>query len=262
MARAIDESGGNRVKKKALAPIYPELGAGGFTRDDGTIEFYGRINALLHPDMVAIDLGAGRGCQFDDTNGYRRGLLRIQGKVSKVVGVDVDPAVLTNTFVDEAKVYDGRRLPLDDASADLIYSDWVLEHIEDPTAFAAEVDRVLKVGGWFCARTPTSHSLTALGSRIVPNRHHAQALQAVQAGERKAEDVFPAFYRLNTFGALRKFFPAALWNNFSYTYTPSPAYYFGKTYIARMMAAALYAKQPFGGENLLVFLQKAAPVAS
>jgi len=31
MARAIDESGGNRVKQKALAPIYPELGAGGFT---------------------------------------------------------------------------------------------------------------------------------------------------------------------------------------------------------------------------------------
>jgi SAM-dependent methyltransferase len=250
------EAGSNHLKNKALAPLYPELGAGGFTRDDGTIEFYGRINALLQPDMIAIDLGAGRGCQFEDTNAYRRGLLRIQGKVAKVIGVDVDPAVLTNSFVDEAKVYEGGLLPLDDACADLIYSDWVLEHVEDPVTFAAEVDRVLRPGGWFCARTPTSHSLTALGSRIVPNRQHAQALQSIQAGTRKAEDVFPAFYKLNTLGALRKLFPAAKWNHFSYTFSPSPAYYFGKTSIARLMSALLYVKQPVGGENLFVFLQK------
>lgn len=246
------------MKSDALAPIYPEMGAGGFTRADGTIEFYGRVNALLRPDMVAVDLGAGRGCQFEDDNAYRRDMVRIQGKVARVIGIDVDPAVLTNTFVDEARVYDGGRLPLDDASADLIYCDWVLEHIEDPAVFAAEVTRVLKLGGWFCARTPTAHSLTATASRLVPNRLHAKSLETIQGGTRKSEDVFPAFYRLNTLGALRKFFPAERWNNFSYTFSPSPSYHFGKTFVARAMAALLYVKQPLGGENLLVFLQKSA----
>lgn len=246
------------MKDDVLAPIYPEIGAGGFTRADGTIEFYGRINALLRPEMVAVDLGAGRGCQFEDVNAYRRELVRIQGKVSKVIGIDVDPAVLTNTFVDEARVYDGGRLPLDDASVDLVYCDWVLEHIEDPVVFASEVTRVLKLGGWFCARTPTAHSLTATVSRIVPNRLHAKSLETIQRGTRKGEDVFPAFYRLNTLGALRQFFSGPLWASFSYTFSPSPSYHFGNTIIARAMCALLYAKQPLGGENLFVFLQKSA----
>lgn len=244
------------MKEMVLAPIYPEIGAGGFTRIDGTIEFYGRINSLLRPDMVVVDLGAGRGCQFEDANRYRRELVRIQGKVAKVIGVDVDPAVMENQFVDENKVYDGGRLPLEDASVDLILSDWVLEHIKDPKTFAAEIDRVLRPGGWFCARTPTAYSLTALASRIVPNRHHAKALKVVQAGARKAEDVFPAFYRLNTLRALRRFFPDRQWQHFSYTFSASPSYHFGKTAIARMMAAVLYVKQPLGGENLFAFVQK------
>ena len=250
------------MKDQVLAPMYPEIGAGGFTRVDGSIEFYNRINALLRPDMVVVDLGAGRGWQFEDANVYRRGLLTVQGKVAKVVGVDVDPAVFENKFVDEAKLYDGKRLPLEDASVDLIYCDWVLEHVEDPATFVAEADRVLKPGGWFCARTPTSYSMTAIASRMVPNRHHAHALQAVQPGFRKAEDVFPAFYRLNTLSALRKYFPVPRWKHFSYTFSPSPSYHFGKTYIARLMAAVLYAKQPLGGENLFVFQQKSKTIST
>lgn len=244
------------MKENILVPIYPEIGAGGYTRVDGTVEFYGRINALLRPDMAVIDLGAGRGCQFEDPNAYRRALIRIQGKVAKVIGVDIDPAVMENTFVDEARVYDGKRLPLDDASADLIFCDWVLEHVEDPAMFVAEINRVLKPGGWFCARTPTSYSLAAIASRLVPNRHHARALQTVQAGFRQAEDVFPAFYRLNLHSALRRFFPTPQWKHFSYTYSSSPSYHFGKTIVARAMVALFYLKQPFGGENLFAFIQK------
>ena len=38
---------------------FPEVGAGGFTSLDGTIEFYTRINALLAPDMAVLDFGGG-----------------------------------------------------------------------------------------------------------------------------------------------------------------------------------------------------------
>jgi hypothetical protein len=54
-----------------LAAVYPEYNAGGFTKYDGGLQFYGRINALLRPDMVVLDLGAGRGRQFDTDNRYR-----------------------------------------------------------------------------------------------------------------------------------------------------------------------------------------------
>jgi len=239
-----------------LAAGYPEYNAGGFTRYDGGLEFYGRINALLQPSMVAIDLGAGRGQQFETDNRYRYEMLRIQGKVAKVIGIDIDPAVLTNTHVDEALLYDGVRLPLDDQSADLIYCDWVLEHIERPQVFCAEVDRVLRPGGWFCARTPNSISILALASRAIPNALHARLLRKIQAGRRQAQDVFPTFYRMNSHAAIRRLFPDRDWLNCTYTRSAEPGYAFGSPTITRIMRVIQYLKHPLGGECLYVFLQK------
>ena len=242
---------------KFLAAVYPEYGAGGFTKYDGGLEFYGRINALLRADMVVLDLGAGRGAQFETNSSYRYETVRMQGKVAKVLGVDVDPAVLENTHLDEALVYDGNRLPLDDLSVDLIICDWVLEHVEHPQVFSDEVTRVLRPGGWFCARTPNSFSILATASRMIPNRIHARLLQKIQPGSlREARDVFPTLYRMNSIAAIRRLFPAARWLNCSYTFSPEPAYTFGSVMVMRLMRALQYLKLPLGGECLYVFLQK------
>jgi SAM-dependent methyltransferase len=240
----------------ALAQVYPEVEAGGFTRYDGSVEFYGRINALLTPEMHVLDLGAGRGRQFETASPFARQLLAWQGKVARLTGIDVDDAVLTNPTLDEAMVYDGRAIPCDDGTFDLIFSDWVLEHIVDPQVFVSEVERVLKPGGWFCARTPNLLSLVAIASRAVPNRLHARMLQNVQKKERKTEDVFPTLYRLNSLRSVRRHFPEPTWKNCSYTYSAEPAYHFGKSAIIRLMAVAQYIKRPLSAENLMVFVQK------
>lgn len=239
-----------------LASVYPEYAAGGFTRYDGGIEFYGRLNALLKPDMIAVDLGAGRGQQFDTDNAYKLDVLNIQGKVAKVIGIDVDDAVMQNAHLDEALTYDGRELPLDDKSVDLIYCDWVLEHVENPNIFAAEVDRVLRPNGWFCARTPNSFSILAVASRLIPNNVHARFLQKIQPGNREARDVFPTFYRMNSQRTIRRIFPDDKWLNCSYTWSAEPGYAFGKAALVRLIGALQYLKKPFGGEALYVFLQK------
>lgn len=44
---------------KIEASWFPEVGAGGFTSLDGTIEFYTRINALLAPHMTLLNFGGG-----------------------------------------------------------------------------------------------------------------------------------------------------------------------------------------------------------
>lgn len=99
--------------------------------------------------------------------------------------------------------------------------------------------------------------MIATASRLVPNRLHSRALESIQAGRRKSEDVFPAHYRLNTFGAIGRHFPAPTWKNCSYTISPAPSYHFGKPLVARMMAAVQYLKRPIiGGEVLLVFAHK------
>lgn len=89
--------------------LYPEVRAGGFSHVDGNVDFYGRVNALLAPDMTIVDFGAGRGKDAtDDPVAYRRGLRNLRGKVAEVVGVDTDPVVLTNVSLDRAIVIDKR----------------------------------------------------------------------------------------------------------------------------------------------------------
>ncbi len=235
--------------------FYPEVGAGGFTRLDGNVEFYSRVNALLRPDMRVLDLGAGRGVAAEDTVAFRRQLATLKGKVAHVVGVDVDEAVKANPGLDEAIVYDGRVLPLGDESVDLILSDWVFEHIQDPEVFAREIERVLKPGGWLCARTPYLFSLLVVASSLVPNRHHSSVLKRVQP-DRQEQDVFPAAYRLNTKTAVRRYFRPEKWLNHTYTWTPSPVYHFDNPVIYKLVQIYQTLKRPLSGDFLYIFLQK------
>lgn len=223
---------------------------------DGTITFFRRVNDLLEPSMTVLDLGAGRGRMSDQGPSLKRDLAVLKGKVAKVIGVDVDPVVLENVMVDEAYHYDGRRIPLDDLSVDLVVSDHTLEHIADPAAFAAEVGRVLKPGGWFCARTPHLWSVMVMGSKLVPNRLHARVLRHAQP-DRQACDVFPTVYKLNTRSAVARHFPG--WTDASFTHDPEPAYTFGSRILRGLMETVQAIKRPvLGGDVLMVFLRKSS----
>lgn len=233
---------------------YPEIAAGGFSAIDGTVQFYTRINALIRPNMTVLDLGAGRStlAEYPATEA----LATLRGKVAKVIGIDVDAAVLDNPVVDQAMVYDGVTLPLDDASIDLIVCDFVLEHVAQPDVFVGEIHRVLKPGGWFCGRTPHLFSLAVLAASLTPNRYHVSVLTKAQP-DRLAEDVFPTVYKLNTRRAISTHFRA--WKNASYTCTAEPAYHFNSRILLKLMQVYQYVKKPFlGGEVLMVFVQRPA----
>ena len=240
-----------------LARFFPEVRAGGFTRIDGTIEFYTRVNALLSPEMTVVDFGAGRGAAFhDDSCSYRRSLRRLRGKVAKVIGVDIDSVIVQNPGLDEAHtVAVNDPIPLPDASVDLIISDFTFEHVSDPVRCAAELERILKPDGWLCARTPNRWSYVALASAVIPNSLHARVLRRVQPG-RKSSDVFPAYYRMNDLRTMRRLFPADRFSDASYTFSPEPAY-LPKSTFAWALALLLESLYPAAlRTNLFVFLQK------
>jgi SAM-dependent methyltransferase len=238
------------------ASLYPETAVGGFSRVDGTIEFYSRVNALLESDMTVLDFGAGRGLFLDEPPSYRRDLQNLRGKVKRVIGVDVDPAVGDNSSLDEAHVIGIRdRLPVADESVDLVVSDHVFEHVDDPDAVVAELDRVLKPGGWICARTPNRHGYIASGARLVPNRVHAKALQKLQP-QRQERDVFPTRYLLNTPAQLRRHFGEDRFEVFAYTHNSEPAY-FGRSVVAWRAARTVSRILPDRlGATIMVFVRK------
>lgn len=252
------------VKKKTMredviATLYPEVIAGGYARNDGFVDFYVRVQSLLTHDSVILDFGAGRGGWNDsDTPQVFRALRDLQSKAAKVVGVDVDPIVLDNKSLDEAHQIDpAGRLPFDDDTFDLVLADYVLEHVDvdDAPLVAAEIGRVLKSGGWLCARTPNRWGLIGIAARVVPNRVHVSTLRRLQPG-RQPQDVFPTRYAMNTKRDLDRLFPAPHWTVVTYGF-PGVQQYAGASAVMWRTAAVIdRLTPPRMAPTLMVFARK------
>lgn len=245
----------------AVSPIsgqlYKEVGAGGFSSVDGSVEFYGRVNALVNSRMTVLDFGAGRGKDaVDDPVQYRRALRILKGKARVVIGADIDRVVAENPSVDSAvQIDEWRGLPFASESIDLLLCDHTFEHVRYPEAVAAELDRVLKPGGWLCARTPNRWGYIAIGARMIPNRFHTRALRIFQPFRRPG-DVFPTAYKLNTLRAIADYFPAGRFRDCSYYYNPDPAYFGTSLALNRFARAAFRFFPQRNSAVLMVFKQK------
>jgi SAM-dependent methyltransferase len=191
---------------------------------DGTVAFYARVNALLTEGSVVLDVGCGRGAYAADPVAFRRRLRTVKGKCSRVIGIDVDQGAAQNPFLDEFRLIDKARWPLEDSSVDLCLCDHVLEHVEDPGAFFGECARVLRPGGYVCIRTPNALSYFGITSRIVPNRYHARLTARIQ-DDRRVEDVFSTLYRSNTIPKMRRMLRLHGFDHCVFGHEAEPSYF-------------------------------------
>ncbi len=240
-----------------LARLYPEAAVGGYTHLDGQVEFYTRINALVDESSHVLDFGAGRGYwAVEPMPEISRRLRTLKGRVARVVGTDVDEAVLTNPTLDEARVVaPGEPLPYEDGTFDVVIADHVLEHIDAEHApeVAAELVRLLKPGGWLAARTPNKWGMIGVGARAVPNTLHVRVLDRLQPG-RKAEDVFPVRYSMNTRKDLRRLFAGHAVHVYGHASEPT---YFGRSPALWRVAAGIdRLTPPRLRPTLMIFVQK------
>ncbi len=239
-----------------LASVRPELRAGGYSRDDSSVNFFLRVNALLRPEMTVVDLGAGRGTTLLGEQTFARELYRLQGKVRKVIGIDIDNAIAEHPYLDERHIVRvGDPYPVASESVDLVVCDWVFEHVAEPDDFVREIGRILKPGGWVCARTPNRWGYVGIATNIVPNAKHQAVLSRVWP-ERSDVDVFPTVYRLNSKQALSRFFPAAVWENYSYFDNPSPKYHGNNAAMFALIGLYQTIVPKFMRTDLFVFIRK------
>ena len=68
---------------------------------------------------------------------------------------------------------DAGRLPLAEASVDAAVAVEVIEHLENPRAFARELSRIVRPGGWVVVSTPNQLSLLSLLTLVVKRRFSA-----------------------------------------------------------------------------------------
>jgi SAM-dependent methyltransferase len=231
--------------------FYPETRFGGFTDIDGTIVFYSRVNSLLDPSFVVLDVGCGRGAYNEDPILFRKHLRILKGKVTRVIGIDVDRRSQQNPFLDEFRLIQGDSWPVDSNSIDLIICDNVLEHVENPEQLFLEIKRVLKSGGYICIRTPNRWGYVALAATLIPNRYHWR-VKAVIQDDVKEEDVFPTVFKCNSVRKLRNIMKKSGLQCVVYGYEAEPsylsfskmAYLFGvihQKFAPRFMKPALFA---------------------
>jgi len=237
--------------------IFPEMKAGGYSRVDHRMEYIVRVNALLRPDMVVLDLGAGRGKWRHDPVPLRRWLGDFRGRCARVIGADVDAAILENPQVDERILLEiDRPIPLPDESVDIISAFSVFEHVDNAPFYAAEMARILRPGGWICAWTPNKWGYVGIGARLIPTRLHAFMLRLVEP-RREEVDSFPPVYHMNTRTRLRELFPPATFADHSYGFDGQPFYHFESAFVARMWRLIFWMLPPPMCGFHMIFLRKA-----
>jgi len=150
------------------------------------------LSQALGPGATVLEAGCGRTSRL---RGHR-------DRIDRLVGVDLDePGGRTNDFVDEFVVADlCGTLPFADGTFDLVYSNFVVEHLERPGDAFAEWRRVLKPGGSVVVVTSNRSNPLMAAARILPQGLRT-AVKGRGAGA-EARDVFPTRYRANTPAAL------------------------------------------------------------
>jgi 2-polyprenyl-3-methyl-5-hydroxy-6-metoxy-1,4-benzoquinol methylase len=110
------------------------------------------------------DVGCGRGDLY----------ACVRARFSRYVGIDV---VRYEDFPDGAEFclldLDSGRIPLAEASADVVAAVEVIEHLENPRDFMRKLVRLAKPGGWVIVTTPNQLSLLSLLTLVVKQRFQA-----------------------------------------------------------------------------------------
>src|SRR5438552_2448126 len=149
----------------------------------------------------------------------------MRGRFKRLIGVDPDPAILTNKDLDEAHVNDGVTLPFPNNSFDAVYSDWTLEHVARPKPFLREIERVLKPGSSFWARTTNRRHYVTVISAHTPQWLHRLVANRVRAMADGAHEPWPTRYRMNTEARLHRLGSSAGFSSIEFhSLEPEPAY--------------------------------------
>ena len=128
------------------------------------------------PAGEGLDLGCGDGKLM-------RILLDAANASPSLVGVDVDPLETRDAL--ESGVYrrvhtvPGERIPEADASFDFVYSNSVLEHIDDIEPVIAEVSRLLRPAGTFLFTVPGAGFHDCLAGPLLGRGGRARYLEQI-----------------------------------------------------------------------------------
>lgn len=145
------------------------------------------LENYINPNTIILDFGAGAGIVEE---------MNFRGIAKQVYGVDPDPRVKNNPYLDFAFIGVGEEMNFfKDETFDIVFCDNVFEHVENPIPLLKEVNRVLKKGGILIAKTPNRNHYMPLVARLTPTWFH-KFYNKVRG--RNETDTFKTYYNLNS----------------------------------------------------------------
>jgi SAM-dependent methyltransferase len=182
--------------------------------------------------------------------------------VGTVVGVDLDlDAGRANPGLDQFIAADlCGRLPLADATFDLVYASFVVEHLDDPEAAFREWHRLLRDDGVALVVTPNMANPLMRAAAALPQRARV-ALKRFGPGV-APHDVFPAPYRANTVVALQRLATRSGFALSELRYVATLHRYAGEHRAPKAVLLALERLLPAGKRSTLIALLRPRPSRS
>jgi 2-polyprenyl-3-methyl-5-hydroxy-6-metoxy-1,4-benzoquinol methylase len=134
------------------------------SRGTSDAAIYGMVRGALlacGAGGILVDVGCGTGQLWS----------QLRGISSRYVGVD---AVRYEGFPAEQEFVscdlETGRVPLSEASADVVTAVEVIEHVENPRALMRELVRLVRPGGWVVLTTPNQLSALSLATLVVKHQ--------------------------------------------------------------------------------------------
>jgi len=151
-------------------------------------------------DYEWLDLGCGHQLLPSWRHEEEKNLVK---KIKTVIGLDYDfNSLIKHRTINNRIRGDILNLPFFDNSFDLITSNMVFEHIKYPEVQLQEIFRILKPGGKLIFHTPNILGYTTYIARLIPELIKDKLVFLLQG--RIEEDVFPAYYKINSKSKIEK----------------------------------------------------------
>jgi len=147
------------ITRKIIKAVFPKLRYSQYLYEETLVK---------HVDETSIWLELGCGHQILPE--WRQGVeTNLVDKCRSIVGIDYDlPSLEKHRTISKRVRGDISNLPFKDNSFNLITSNMVLEHVEDPLSLFNELRRILKPGGKFVFHTPNKYGYNTIAARLLP----------------------------------------------------------------------------------------------
>lgn len=156
------------------------------------------IKKTVNPKSIWLDLGCGHQLfrSWKESHGIVEEKI-IVDSCNKVFGLDYNLNSLKKHRTIKNTIRGNMtKLPFKNNSFDLITSNMVVEHLDNPKEQFKDIYRVLSDNGLFIFHTPNIFSYGTFLSRLIPSSLKNYIVRTLD--EREESDVFKTYYRVNS----------------------------------------------------------------